>query len=82
MSEQRLPQTDSIQELARFWDSHDLMDYEDGLEEVGEAVFERATTVQLRLLPEQIEALKRMARARGIDYTDLIREWVVEKVAG
>ena len=80
MSEKRLPQTDSIQELARFWDSHDLMDYEDSLEEAGEPVFDRATTVQFRLLPEEVDALKRMAHARGIDYTELIREWVAEKV--
>jgi hypothetical protein len=34
----KLPQTDSIEELARFWDSHDLTDFEDQLEEVTEPV--------------------------------------------
>ena len=34
MSTPRLPQTDSIQELARFWDAHDLTGFEDELEEV------------------------------------------------
>ncbi len=37
----RLPQTDSIQELARFWDTHDLTNFEDQMEEVTEPVFER-----------------------------------------
>ena len=37
----KLPETDSIEELARFWDSHDLTDFEDQLEEVSEPVFER-----------------------------------------
>ena len=32
MKTQRLPQTDSIQELAQFWDTHDLTDFEDELE--------------------------------------------------
>lgn len=34
-----LPKTDSIQKLAEFWDSHDLTDFEDELEEVTEPVF-------------------------------------------
>lgn len=43
MKTQRLPQTDSIQELAHFWDTHDLADFEDELEEVTEPVFEPAS---------------------------------------
>ena len=39
MKTQRLPQTDSIQELAHFWDTHDLTDFEDELEEVTEPIF-------------------------------------------
>ena len=34
-----LPQTDSIQELAQFWDTHDLTEFADELEEVIEPVF-------------------------------------------
>lgn len=41
MSSRKLPQTDSIWELAQFWDSHDLTDFKDELEEVVEPVFER-----------------------------------------
>lgn len=36
-----IPKTDSIEELARFWDTHDLTDFEDQLEEVTVEVFER-----------------------------------------
>ena len=32
----RLPQTDSIQELANFWDTHEVNDFEDELDEVRE----------------------------------------------
>ncbi len=41
----KLPQTDSVNELARFWDAHDLTDFEDQLEEVGEPLFERKSKV-------------------------------------
>jgi predicted DNA binding CopG/RHH family protein len=78
----RLPQTDSIQELARFWDTHDLADFEDELEEVQDPVFARETLVKIRLLPEEVEAVKRLARSRGIGCTDLLREWVSEKLHG
>ena len=82
MTNKELPQTDSIQELARFWDSHDLTEFEDELEEVNEPVFEHSTAVRIQLRPDQVEAVKRMAHAKGVGYTDLIREWVDEKVHG
>ncbi len=40
-----IPATDSIEELARFWDTHDLTDFEDQLEPVTEPIFERKTTI-------------------------------------
>jgi hypothetical protein len=39
---EQLPQTNSIRELARFWDTHDLTAFEDQLEEITEPVFRRA----------------------------------------
>ncbi len=49
----RILQTDSIQELAHFWDTHDLTDFDTELEVVDEPVFDlqtadRATTVTTR----------------------------------
>lgn len=53
MKSQKLPQTDSIKELAEFWQTHDLTDFEDELEEVTEPVFERKTIVQIELHPSK-----------------------------
>jgi hypothetical protein len=52
MKTQHLPKTDSIQELAQFWDTHDLTDSEDELEEVTEPVFEPATVIPVNLESE------------------------------
>ena len=41
----KIPQTDSIAELARFWDTHDLTDFESELVEVTEPVFERSEKI-------------------------------------
>ena len=78
----KIPQIDSIEELARFWDTHDLTDFEDALEEVREPVFgqDDEAIVRIRLLPDQVEALKRMAQSKGVDEADLVREWINERL--
>ena len=80
MSIPNIPRTDSIQELARFWDTHDLTDFEDQLEMVTESVFEREAVVKVQLEPEEIDALNEIAKAKGLGSADLIREWVLEKL--
>ena len=80
MSGEKIPQTDSIQELAQFWDTHDLTDFEGQLEEVTEPVFERETEVTLRLPSSEAEAAERIAQSQGLGLTELIRQWVREKV--
>jgi predicted DNA binding CopG/RHH family protein len=81
MRSPKLPQTDSIQELAQFWDSHNLTDFEAELEEVAEPLFERATTVALRLEPGEAAAVKQMAESKGLADIELIRQWVLEKIS-
>ena len=80
MNDSKIPQTDSIQELAHFWDTHDFTDFEDQLEEVTEPVFERETVLKIHLQPEEAEAVKELAKSRGVSYADLIREWVLERI--
>jgi hypothetical protein len=75
-----MPQTDPIQELARFWDTHDVTDFEQELEEVAEPVFEREAVVTIQLEPDEIEALNAIAKSRGVGSADLIREWVLERI--
>jgi hypothetical protein len=80
MKNQQLPQTDSIQELANFWDKHDLTDFEDELVEVTEPVFEPVTVIPLNLESDEAEAVRRIAEAKGIADVELIRGWVREKI--
>jgi predicted DNA binding CopG/RHH family protein len=76
----KIPQTDSIRELAHFWDIHDLTDFEEELEEVTESVFQRETLVRIRLSKNEFETIKEIAKSRGVEHTELIRQWVSEKV--
>lgn len=49
MKTSKLPKTDSIRELAEFWDTHDLTDFEDELEEVDKPVFVRGSPIKVHL---------------------------------
>jgi hypothetical protein len=80
MRTRKLSQIDSIQELARFWDTHDLTEFEDELEEVTELVFERQTVIPLHLEPAQAQALSEIAKAKGLAEAELIHEWVLERI--
>lgn len=80
MKRTNIPRTDSIQELAHFWDTHDLTDFENELEEVGEPVFERQIVIPVHLEPEESELVKELAKSRGISDVKLIQEWVVERI--
>ena len=51
MTRTNIPKADSIQELAHFWDRHDVTDFKDELEEVSEPIFERQTSVTIRTIP-------------------------------
>jgi hypothetical protein len=80
MKTRRLPRTDSIRELARFWDTHDLTDFEDQLEEVTQPVFERPAVIPLNLEPAEAKAVRQIAKAKGVADAELIRGWVREKI--
>jgi hypothetical protein len=84
MTNQHIPETDSIEELAAFWDTHDLTDFEDQLEEVTEPIFVRGkpAIVEISLKPSEIQTLKRMARSEGIEEASLLRRWIEEKLSG
>ena len=78
----RIPETDSIRELAEFWDTHDLSEFADELEEVEEPVFARRSTsgVTVPLSAEERMAIREIAAARGLDEAALIRSWIQEKL--
>lgn len=82
MKARKIPETDSIEELARFWDTHDLTDFEHQLDNVPKRVFERnpETMIPVRLRRQEVEAVKRVAKTKGVRETALLRQWVREKL--
>lgn len=80
MKTSKLPRTDSIQELARFWQAHDLTDFEDELEEVTEPVFTSDDSIRLNLPPRDAKAVRRLAESKGVSQAELIHQWVLQKL--
>jgi len=76
----KMPKTDSIEELATFWQRHDLTDFDDLLEEVPGPVFQRAHMVSVPLSGDEHQAVRDAAASRGIDEAALIHEWVTERL--
>jgi len=77
----KIPDTDSIRELADFWDTHDVTDFDDQLEEVAEPVFMRARSgVTVPLSGEELTVIRKIAASRGVDEAAIIHEWVREKL--
>jgi hypothetical protein len=86
MRKRKLPNTDSVEELARFWDTHDVTDFEDELEEVTEPVFAckgvraKGASLSIVLPPADVRRLKGIARSMGVRETTVLRQWIVEKL--
>ncbi|HTN70020.1 MAG TPA: CopG family antitoxin [Methylomirabilota bacterium] len=64
MKARKIPESDSVEEMARFWDTHDLTDFENLLENVPKRVFERKpeTVIPVRLRRQEVEEVKRVAK--------------------
>lgn len=88
MTSPRIPATDSVSELATFWATHDITDFEDELEIVNEPVFVQSfqgKNLVLHLSDEEAGTVREAARVRGIDEAEVVREWIREhapKAAG
>lgn len=70
----------SIEEMAEFWDTHSLADYEDQTYEV-EMTFEPSARRSLvGIEPELMDELRRIARQRQISTQTLVNVWLQQRV--
>ncbi len=75
----KIPKFKSLKEEREFWDTHSVAEYLDELKETNEIVFERPPlkrNFQMRLDDATINRLKKLAEAKGVDVSTLIRTWI------
>ena len=78
-AKQPLPELQSRQEMAEFWDTHDFTDYMSEFKPV-KARFARnlSQPISIRLDPETLTQLRSLAKEKGIGPTTLARMWILE----
>ncbi|MDI6769252.1 MAG: CopG family antitoxin [Anaerolineales bacterium] len=77
-----IPEFETLNEIADFWDTHSTADYEDLTHEVRfEVRLGQTNEIQpIVLLPELSETLETLARTRGVSVETLVNVWLTEKV--
>lgn len=79
----RIPNFTNYSEEAKFWDTHNVTDFEDETEDVN-IVFElnkpRDETLIVRLQKDFKEKLEKTARSKGLNVSTLARMWLMEKL--
>lgn len=67
-------------QLAEFWEKHEPEEFEGW--EKGDLDFKRPAKklIQLRLDPKDVRIIDRESKRSGIDRSQLIRSWVIEKI--
>ena len=78
----KLPRLESIEALAKFWDEHDVTDYDAQLKEVKDRVFDRSAkrTLVIQLDARSMKGLKQVARANGVGHASLARRWIQNEI--
>ena len=81
----QLPKFSSEKEFIDWIDTHDTSEYMDSWEEVTEEIKVQRTSrkkqsVGLDLNPRDLDAIKQVAKTRGIPYKTLIQNWLMEKL--
>jgi predicted DNA-binding ribbon-helix-helix protein len=78
----KIPEFKTIEEMARFWDSHDITDFEDQLTEVKKPIFDKikSKTISVKLDSEQYEKLKKIADQKKLNTISLVSQWVTKQI--
>lgn len=84
-SEGGIPAFETVEEAAKFWDSHDSTEFEDEFEDVTDVrfVIRRAgpkKAITVRLGQETLDALTKRAQEQGIGLSTLARLWIIERL--
>jgi len=78
----KIPKFKSDKELAKFWDTHSLANFEEDLVPAKGVVFVKPDRqiVSLRLDRKVVNAVKVLAAKKGIGYSSLLRMWLIEDI--
>jgi len=78
----KIPEFKTLEDMAEFWDCHEITDFEDELEEVKDPVFKNMSRKVVSLIPDadQHNKLRQIADKKKTGTTALINEWVAQHI--
>ncbi len=78
----RIPKLRTDEEAAKFWEAHSFEDYHKDTKEAEiRFVKKPKKTIAIRLDPEDIKSVEKIAERKGLSYTSLLRMWIKECLA-
>lgn len=78
----KIPKFKTDEEAARFWETHSFEDYHKDTKDAEIKLARKPKkTIAIRLDPDDVRSVARIAESKGLSYTSLIRMWVREHLA-
>ena len=74
-----ISKSQSLEEIAEFWDTHSLADYGDQTHEVDFEVRAQPRR-RIAVAPELFEKIEQQARLRGLNPETLVNLWLAERL--
>lgn len=76
-----IPEFASLEEEAKFWDTHDTTDFEDEFKPVNIRFAKNLSKgITVRLDPDTLQTLRAEAKKKGMGPTTLARMWILERL--
>jgi predicted DNA binding CopG/RHH family protein len=78
----KIPKFKTQEEAARYWETHSFQEYHKDTKDA-EIVFVKKPkkTIAIRLDPDDIKSVEKIAERKGLSYTSLLRMWIKEHLA-
>ena len=83
MNTKNIPQFKSIQEEAKFWDTHNITDYWDDMEKVDLEFIplqKKEDSVTIRLEPMLKKRLEQIAKKSRVSLSTIARLWLIDRL--
>ena len=78
----KIPKFKTKEEVARYWETHSLQDYHKDTNDAEIAFVKKPKkTVAIRLDPDDIKSVEKIAERKGLSYTSLLRMWIKEHLS-
>jgi predicted DNA binding CopG/RHH family protein len=78
----KIPKFKTDEAAARFWETHGFDDYSKDTRDAEIRFIKRPKkTVALRLDPDDIKSVEKIAERKGLSYTSLLRMWIKDHLA-